>query len=868
MAGQRELHAAAQRHTLDGRNAGLAHLLDLAERQLGVGRQHAGFFNRVDFFQELANVGTRDEAGGAVAGEHHRRHIIAARQMLHHDHQFIDGAFVERVDRRVGDEHRRHLLAGRDRVVLDAEIAIAIEDILIFGQALLTLPGGDDALELVKALRVLQRGDVTDGGAFHQRAHHAAHVLATACFRELAHHQEIARHRHRALFGAHQIGKPAFVITGDDLARRRGDEGERGQPLLAVRRADHEHVADRAFRVQRLVTQDGAFDFLGTHAVTGNVDHVVRTAMQREAVVIALHGEIALGIGPHTLPAAPVTIAPAAGITGPARGDGTIFNAEVLGIAPHGARQIGIGRGDDDLALLAAAGLAPGHAIAALTGQQHAGILFAGFVFHPHIADDPRQRESARIGRQREITVAIEMRPGDAAMLGRPIAVDVLRRDILHAEGLHRRRAGLGTEGGDAQAAEVVGLDVLQILRIGHHRLQEGDAGLEDGDAVILDHGGKAAGVREHRRAFGQHGGDAAQQRGGDHVALAGDPARIGDDEDGIAGAGIEGHFHGLHDAAGIAAMNMDDALGLAGGARGVDEEQRIFGINRQRLRCLPDGGDKRLIVERVQRGFVGQAGGGQDINQRGVGEIMAPHIAITPDDIGHMGMIGNDHRIDARRGADQRFGDGDADTRRLRGIDQAFLAQFGQRPAQTAHDIATLDGDFTLQRRRDDVGHGGAGAGGQAKIGAAQAVLQHPQRDVDRHIIVQRRIGVSRLERHDLGIAIAAVCGDDDTGAGIVDAVRQCLVRKAAEHRRVDDANALGRFRPVKLGRNIGHVERDAVAGLETELLEGDGALGGFQQQLAARNGDAIDRRAAAVVGGEIPAVALEYEGGFGAMA
>ena len=88
-------------------------------------------------------------------------------------------------------------------------------------------------------------------------------------------------------------------------------------------------------------------------------------------------------------------------------------------------------------------------------------------------------------------------------MLGRPVAVDILRRDILHAERLHRRRAGLGAEGGDAQAAEVVGLDVLQILRIGHHRLQEGDAGLEDGDAVILDHGGKAAGVREHRRAFG-----------------------------------------------------------------------------------------------------------------------------------------------------------------------------------------------------------------------------------------------------------------------------------------------------------------------------------------------------------------------------
>ena len=269
-----------------------------------------------------------------------------------------------------------------------------------------------------------------------------------------------------------------------------------------------------------------------------------------------------------------------------------------------------------------------------------------------------------------------------------------------------------------------------------------------------------------------------------------------------------------------------------------------------------------------MQCRFIGQAGRSEDVGQRGVGEIMAPHIAITPDDIGHMGMIGNDHRIDARRGGDQCFGDGDADAGGLRGINQAFLTQFGQRPAQAAHHVTALDGNFALERRRYDAGHGGAGRVGQAKIGPAQAVLKHPQRDIDRHIIVQRRIGIGGLERHDLGVAIAAVCGDDDTGAGIVDAVRQCLIRKAAEHRRVDDADALGRFGPVQLGRHVGHVERDAVAGLEAELLQCDGTLGGFQQQLTARDGDAIDRRAAAIVGGEIPAVTLEDEGGFRAVA
>ena len=218
--------------------------------------------------------------------------------------------------------------------------------------------------------------------------------------------------------------------------------------------------------------------------------------------------------------------------------------------------------------------------------------------------------------------------------------------------------------------------------------------------------------------------------------------------------------------------MDVDDALGLAGGTRGVDEEQRIFGIHRKRLRRLPEGRHERLIVERVQRGFVRQASGSKDVSQRSVGEIVAPHVAVAPDNVRHMGMIGHDHRIDARRGGDQRFGNGNADAGGLRGINKALLAQFGQRPAQAAHDVATLDGDFALQSRRDDARHGGAGRVRQAKIGGAQTVLKHPQRDIDWHIIVQRRIGIGGLERHDLGVAIAAVCGDNDTGAGIMDAI------------------------------------------------------------------------------------------------
>ena len=107
-----------------------------------------------------------------------------------------------------------------------------------------------------------------------------------------------------------------------------------------------------------------------------------------------------------------------------------------------------------------------------------------------------------------------------------------------------------------------------------------------------------------------------------------------------------------------------------------------------------------------LQRGFVGQAGGLQDLGERLVGQLMAPDVAVAPDDIGLGGVAGDDHRLDARRGGDQRFGNGDADARRGARIDVAGLAQFGERPADAAHDVAALDGDFAGERRGDGVGN------------------------------------------------------------------------------------------------------------------------------------------------------------------
>ena len=68
--------------------------------------------------------------------------------MIDDDHKFVDCALIQGVYRRVGYSHCRDPLARCDMVILDEEIAIAVKQRLVFGQALLALPIVDCRLEL------------------------------------------------------------------------------------------------------------------------------------------------------------------------------------------------------------------------------------------------------------------------------------------------------------------------------------------------------------------------------------------------------------------------------------------------------------------------------------------------------------------------------------------------------------------------------------------------------------------------------------------------------------------------------------------------------------------------------------------------
>ena len=467
------------------------------------------------------------------------------------------------------------------------------------------------------------------------------------------------------------------------------------------------------------------------------------------------------------------------------------------------------------------------------------------------------------------------MRPDHAAVFGRPVAVDVVRCHQVHAELLHRRAGGLGAEGGHAQRAQVVLLHVAHVLRVGHDGLQEGDTGLEDAHPVAFDHRGVAPGMREGRCAFAQHPGAARAHRGAEHVALAGDPAGVGNDVDHVARPRIEGHLHRVGDAGRPAAVHMHHALGLAGGARGVDEEQRELGVQRRRRAAGPDGAHEVGVGQCQQLGFAGifrqcDAGGARGLQQRGqcgIGQLMAPAVAAgAPDQVGLRGVAHHHHRLDPRRRGHQGLGHRGAHARGLGRVQSALASQLAQRPADAAHPVAAL--------HRHLAGQGVVHRGeqllplvlGQAELG--QALRDAGARGRDRHVIVECGVGVGGLEGDDLCVAVAAVGGDHDARAGVVDAVRQGLVGEAAEHRGVDHAQPLGGLRPVELRRDVGQVQRDAVTGLQAQGLQGQCTFGGLEQQPLARDRIGLDRCAAAAVARHVPAVALEQEGRLAAVA
>ncbi|CRM84977.1 hypothetical protein [Pseudomonas sp. 22 E 5] len=86
--------------------------------------------------------------------------------------------------------------------------------------------------------------------------------------------------------------------------------------------------------------------------------------------------------------------------------------------------------------------------------------------------------------------------------------------------------------------------------------------------------------IRVVRHAFEQQRGRAIGQRAVDNIGVAGDPADVGGAPVDFAWAVVEHAFVGQGCVQQVAAGGVLHAFRLAGGARGVKDEQRFFGAH------------------------------------------------------------------------------------------------------------------------------------------------------------------------------------------------------------------------------------------------------------------------------------------------
>ncbi len=111
-----------------------------------------------------------------------------------------------------------------------------------------------------------------------------------------------------------------------------------------------------------------------------------------------------------------------------------------------------------------------------------------------------------------------------------------------------------------------------------HEGSQCGGGGIKGGRADIVDDVPIPARVGVGRDRFEHDRGDPVRQRPIDDVAVARDPTDVGRAEVDIIRADVE---HVLECGCGVGEVTrrrVNQALGLSGRARGVEDEQRVFG--------------------------------------------------------------------------------------------------------------------------------------------------------------------------------------------------------------------------------------------------------------------------------------------------
>ena len=182
----------------------------------------------------------------------------------------------------------------------------------------------------------------------------------------------------------------------------------------------------------------------------------------------------------------------------------------------------------------------------------------------------------------------VAIAPGSGLIMMPPVSVchqvstigqrspPIMRWYHIHASGLMPSP----TVPKQPQARQVVLLDVLVAPL--DERANRGRGRVEDRDFVLFDELPEAAFVRIVRRAFVHQHRRAGRERAVDDVAVAGDPADVGRAPEDVVVAMVEHPLERFLDEQVVAGRRVLDALGFAGRAAGVEDEQRRFAVHRR----------------------------------------------------------------------------------------------------------------------------------------------------------------------------------------------------------------------------------------------------------------------------------------------
>ncbi|MCY1222413.1 hypothetical protein D9M72_345060 [compost metagenome] len=272
--------------------------------------------------------------------------------------------------------------------------------------------------------------------------------------------------------------------------------------------------------------------------MAGHVDHVVGAAQDKDVAVGVAHAPVEGGIAQpvrHRLP---------------------VGAHEAVVVAPDCAHASGRQRAvDGDHTLLVRRAFL-------------AGVL----VDDLQVVAVGRHARRPQLGRQR-LDAALD-RQDRPARLGLPVVVDHrLAQAVLDPArgGLVQRLAGQEQQ---PQAGQVVAREPGRVLLLQH--ADRGRRAEHQVDLVLLHQPPQDAAVRADRRAFIHQRGHAGQQRAIDDIAVPHHPADVRRGEHGVAGFAAEDVFHRSGQRHRVAAGIALHALGLAGGAGGVEHVRRL----------------------------------------------------------------------------------------------------------------------------------------------------------------------------------------------------------------------------------------------------------------------------------------------------